>query len=152
MRPLFRYLGFVVLIAAGVGAYVGLAPKTVVSAYQLPSATQYETLITQALADDVSNNRLTQGAPQQAVVNGWTARDLLTIIAKEQADILRAQGAVVDATGRLQTQPFDERIPALMLILLVAVAWNAVSARRLPQIDTPMARIVIPTDVAPSIA
>jgi hypothetical protein len=95
----------VLLVAAGAGVYVGLAPKVVASDYKLPSATQNETLITEALSADAANKLLTAGAPQQSVVNGWTARDLLTIVAKENADILRAQGAVVDATGSLQTNP-----------------------------------------------
>jgi hypothetical protein len=61
-------------------------------------------------------------------VNGWTARDLLSIIAKENADILRAQGAVVDATGSLQTQPFDQRIPALLLIGVFVICWLGISS------------------------
>ena len=60
-------------------------------------------------------------------MNGWTAKDLLTIIAKENIDILKAQGAVVDATGALNTTPFDERIPALLLIGVLALCWTGVS-------------------------
>jgi hypothetical protein len=125
-----RFLGFAVLAIAAAAAFVYFTPKDVTSSYALPSASQYESLITQVLADDVANNLRTEGAPQQQVVNGWTARDLLTIIAKEQADILRAQGAVVDATGNLQTQPFDQRIPALLLIGVLAVCWSGIAAPR----------------------
>ena len=131
MSQRVRYLGFVIIAAGAAAAFVYFTPKVVASSYSLPSASQYESLITTALNADASNNLLTAGAPQQQVVNGWTARDLLTIIAKEQADILRAQGAVVDATGNLQTQPFDQRIPALMLIAVIAICWSGMTAPRL---------------------
>ena len=110
MRQSIRVFGFLVCAAAALIVFVVLAPKVAKSTPTLPNATQYQSLIVQALADDKTNNLLTAGAPQQAVVNGWTARDLLTIIAKEDQDILTAQGAVVDATGTLQTTPFDDRI------------------------------------------
>jgi len=132
MSSAVRYLGFAVLALAAAAAFVYFTPKAVSSSYALPSASQYESLISQALADDKVNNRSTTGAPQQQVVNGWTAKDLLTIIAKEQADILRAQGAVVDATGNLQTQPFDQRVPALLLIAVLAVCWSGIATPRPP--------------------
>jgi hypothetical protein len=115
---------------AAVVVFFVLTPKVPKSTPTLPTATQYQSLIQQALADDTANNVLTQGAPQQTVVNGWTARDLLTIIAKENQDILTAQGAVVDATGTLQTTPFDDRVPALLLIGVIALCWAGVSAPR----------------------
>jgi len=130
MRPAVRWLGFVVLGSAAIGAFLYFSPKIVASSYKLPSTAQYESLISTALSDDAANNLRAQGAPQQAVVNGWTARDLLTIVAKENADVLRAQGAVVDATGNLQTQPFDQRIPALLLIGVLAICWLGISAPR----------------------
>ena len=125
-----RTLGYVVLAAAAAVSFVVLAPKPVTSEYAVPSATTYESLISSVLADDAFNNTRTQGAPQQTVVNGWTARDLLTIIAKQNADILRAQGAVVDATGNLQTQPFDQRVPALLLIGVLTLCWLGLTAPR----------------------
>jgi len=42
------------------------------------------------LLDDLANNSRAQGAPQQAVVNGWVARDLLTLEV-DRSDILIAQ-------------------------------------------------------------
>jgi hypothetical protein len=130
MPQLIRVSGFGVCAAAAVAVFVLLAPKVPTSTPTLPNATQYQSLIEQALADGTANNATAQGAPQQAVVNGWTARDLLTIIAKEDQDILTAQGAVVDATGTLQTTPFDERIPGLLVIAIFAVSWAGISAPR----------------------
>lgn len=127
MPTIVRLLGFLVLAGAAAAAFVYFAPTPVVSDYAVPSASSYESLISAVLADDAANNLRTQGAPQQTIVNGWTARDLLTVIARQNADILRAQGAVVDATGNLQTQPFDQRIPALLLIAVLAICWSGIS-------------------------
>ena len=130
MRPVIRVIGFMVLAASAVAVFLVLAPKTPTVLPSLPSATRYESLITDALAADKSNNLLTAGAPQQQVVNGWTARDLLTIIAKQNIDLLAAQGAVVQANGNLTTTPFDERLPALVLIGVIAICWSGVSVPR----------------------
>lgn len=127
MRTPIRYAGYLVLAVAAVAVFVVLRPKIDTVAPTLPSATSYESLITSALDADTANNLRTEGAPQQQVVNGWTAKDLLTIIAKENIDILKAQGAVVDATGALNTTPFDERIPALLLIGVLALCWSGIS-------------------------
>jgi hypothetical protein len=127
MRSWVRLAGYLVLAVAAVAVFVVLRPKIDTVTPTLPSATSYESLITSALDADTANNLRTEGAPQQQVVNGWTAKDLLTIIAKENIDILKAQGAVVDATGALNTTPFDERIPALLLIGVLAVCWTGVS-------------------------
>ena len=128
MRVVIRYLGFVALIAAAVAVWVVLAPKVSTKTPTLPSGTDYVTLIKQALSDSDTNNLTANSAPQQQVVNGWVAKDLLTIIAKQNVDILQSQGAVVDATGNLSTTPFDERIPALLLVGVVALCWMGLTA------------------------
>ncbi len=143
MSSLLRYLGFLVFAGAAVAAFVYFTPKPVVSDYIVPSASSYELLISSILADDVSNNTRTKGAPQQTVVNGWVARDLLTVIAKENADILRAQGAIVDATGNLQTQPFDQRIPALLLIGVLTLCWLGISGPRAVLVAAPAPKTVV---------
>jgi len=130
MRDQIRLMGFVVAAIVSVVAFIALTPNVQTSTPTLPSATRYESLITEALDADRLNNLSTESAPQQQVVNGWTARDLLTIIAKENIDILRAQGAVVDATGTLQTTPFDNRVPALLLIALLTLCWHGITAPR----------------------
>jgi hypothetical protein len=127
MRTPIRYAGYLVLAITAVAVFVVLRPRIDTVTPTLPSATSYESLITIALDADTANNLRTAGAPRQQVVNGWTAKDLLTIIAKENIDILKAQGAVVDATGALNTTPFDERIPALLLIGVLALCWTGMS-------------------------
>ena len=125
-----RVIGFLAIALLAVGAYVALTPRIVRDSPTLPSATQYESLISTALTEFELNNIGADSAPQQAVVNGWVARDLLSVIAKELADILRSQGAVVDATGNLQTQPFDERVPTLLLLGVLAIAWGQLTEPR----------------------
>jgi hypothetical protein len=63
--------------------------------------------IDRALREAELNEANAQGAPQQAVVNGWVTRDLLTIIAQEQN---------------------DERVPALAGLLVLGVALYAFTA------------------------
>jgi hypothetical protein len=58
--------------------------KVVTDQPTLPSATQYESLIGSALSDHDTNAVLIESAPQQEVVNGWVAKEFLTIIAKDQ--------------------------------------------------------------------
>lgn len=134
MPQILRSLGFALCAIAAVAVFVLLAPNVPTPTPTLPSATHYESLISQALDDDRSNNLLTEGAPQQQVVNGWTAKDLLTIIAKQNIDILTSQGAVVDATGTLQTVPFDERVPALLVIAVIALCWAGISTPRVARV------------------
>lgn len=129
MSTAVRTAGYLVLAVAAVAVFIVLKPVVTTSVPTLPSATTYESLISTALSDNTANDARADSAPKQQVVNGWVARDLLTIIAKEDADILKAQGAVVDATGALQTTPFDERIPALLLIGVLALCWTGLSAR-----------------------
>lgn len=130
MNTAIRAAGYLVLVIAAVAVFIVLKPKVEVSTPSLPSATTYESLIATALSDNSSNDLIADSAPKQQVVNGWVARDLLVIVAKENADILRAQGAVVDATGALQTAPFDDRVPALLLIGVIALCWTGISAPR----------------------
>ena len=79
------------------------------------AATDYDTAISAALSDDNANNLRAEGAPQQTVVNGWTAKDLLTIIARQNGDLMRLSSS-------------DERIPALLLIGVLAVCWSGMTA------------------------
>ena len=130
MSTAVRAAGYLVLAIAAVAVFIALKPVITTSVPTLPSATTYESLISTALSDNSANDANADSAPKQQVVNGWVARDLLTIIAKEDADILKAQGAVVDATGALQTTPFDERVPAILLIGVLALCWTGLSARQ----------------------
>lgn len=64
-----RRIGSVVLAFLAITILVGAAP---------PDRSDE---ISEILSDDRSNQSRAEGAPQQAVVNGWTSRDLLQTIA-----------------------------------------------------------------------
>jgi hypothetical protein len=91
-----RAAGACFLAIAAIAIWFGMAPDEVPS--QAPA-------IAAALADYDSNNAHASGAPQQAVVNGWIARDLLTVtatqgnwaaLAEQQAsDRLAAEAALI---------------------------------------------------------
>jgi len=69
--------------------------------------------IASALADYELNNARTQGAPQQQVVNGWVAKDLLTVIAEQQNESMT-----------------DERLPALAVLVVLGLALHVATSSR----------------------
>lgn len=103
-----RRIGATLLAAAAVWIMVALAPQDTVTA----------TDITKVMLDDTLNQARTEGAPQQAVVNGWTARDLLELTAKQGVE------------GR------DHR-PAALLMLLVLGMCLALTTTAPPKQDEP---------------
>jgi hypothetical protein len=76
-----------------------------------PSPSDYRSEIRAALAGDEVNQATASGAPQQQVVNGWTARDLL------------AAGDRIAANGSRD----DDRLAAEMTLLIVLVGWVAIT-------------------------
>jgi hypothetical protein len=95
---LVRRVGAIVLALAAVVVWFAMAPD---------ESSDRSTDIAGALADYELNEAQTQGAPQQQVVNGWVAKDLLTIIAEQQNE---------SAT--------DERLPALALLVVLGLALH----------------------------
>ena len=91
-----RILG-VLLVAAALAIWFGMAPQS--------HEAKYKSDIETALISDQLNNQNTEGAAQQQVVNGWTAKDLLTVLAR--------QGA----------QPADERPAALLFLAVLGIAF-----------------------------
>jgi hypothetical protein len=105
-----RRIGAVVLTIAAIAVWLGMAPTPD------DDADVYPTRITAALAADTENNKSTQGAPQQAVVNGWTARDLLTVIAQEGA----------------AKEPRDQRPGALLVLVIMGLGLGLATGRLRP--------------------
>lgn len=70
---IIRRLGAFVLAVAAAIVMVGLAPQDTVTTGD----------ISEVMLSDTLNQSRTEGAPQQSVVNGWTARDLLELTAKQ---------------------------------------------------------------------
>jgi hypothetical protein len=78
---------------------------------------RYDSLIETALSDYDANNAMADSAPQQEVVNGWVAKDLLTIQAMIQAN---GQEFVVQT-------PNDPRIEILILLGILALVVMGVT-------------------------
>jgi hypothetical protein len=118
-----RPLGFIALAILAVIVWFAMAPSVASAPPDVPSAAQYERLISQALSDNEANEARTDSAPQQQVVNGWVARDLLSIIAKANADMLEATGA-----ADTNVAPHaDGRVPTLLVIAIVVLAWDGLT-------------------------
>ena len=99
----FRRIGAIVLAVAAIGIWFGMAPNTGSNS----NSAAYQAAIAAALAADATNASSAQSAPQQQVVNGWTARDLLTVIAKE---------------GSTAASATDQRPAALLVLAVLGIA------------------------------
>ena len=95
-----RRVGAALLIVAAIGIWFGMAPD----------AGGYEDDVKSVLREATLNEVTADSAPQQQVVNGWAAKDLLAIIAREQADA-------------------DQRQTALTVLLIVGVGLALVTVR-----------------------
>ena len=109
-----RRIGLGIIAIAAVLVTVLAAPP----APEAVDTNDFEDQITVALEDYEGNNALAEGAPQQEVVNGWVARDLLTVISKQTNALL----------GSSQASSGDPRIPVLLMLLVLAVAWHGLTA------------------------
>jgi flagellar basal body-associated protein FliL len=109
---LVRLVGFVVLALAAVISFVVFRPKS-------PSAPDHSAQIAAALSDDATNAKSASSAPQQQVVNGWTARDLLVVQAATADDQLAVAKASSDAS---------RQIAVLVLIAVLALCWGGATA------------------------
>jgi hypothetical protein len=90
------------------------------------SPTNYQSLINIAMSDYDANDALAESAPQQQVVNGWIARDLLQIQARAIADLLDAL-TQENAAGQAVAS-VDPRVPALLVIAVLAMSLIGVTA------------------------
>ena len=83
--------------------------------------------ISSALSDYELNNNLASSAPQQQVVNGWVAKDLLKIMAEQQNEAVTRPETPQVVTPVV---PPDERIPALVGLVVLGVALFLVTTPR----------------------
>jgi hypothetical protein len=100
-----RRIGAVVLAIAAIAVWFSMAPDS----------TDHSSDISSALASYELDNARTSGAPQQQVVNGWVAKDLLTVIAEEG------------------NSSADDRVPALVGLLVLGTALFAFTT---PQVQS----------------
>jgi len=122
MSKTVAHVVFVMGLAVGAGAAVVVALNTPEDseAASVPETADFDRLVDLAFDDYEANDARTEGAPQQQVVNGWIARDMLRILASQQ----EAQADTLDGIARLQaTSMSDDRPVRLLLILTLIVAW-----------------------------
>ena len=114
-----RRIGLLVLSVAAIAIFLLMEPDRPEQGSSSLSATSYQSLIDLAMSDYDANDALAESAPQQQVVNGWVARDLLQIQARQLTDILDAltqeneSGQIVATT--------DSRVPALLVVAILAI-------------------------------
>ncbi|SFP60709.1 hypothetical protein SAMN05660464_3659 [Geodermatophilus dictyosporus] len=107
--PLVRRVGAIVLALAAIVVWFVMAPG---------ESSDRSSDIVSALADYEVNEARTQGAPQQQVVNGWVAKDLLTVIAEQQNDSVN-----------------DDRLPALVVLVVLGLALHIATSTRPAEAD-----------------
>ncbi len=100
---LIRLTGALLIVVAAVVIWVSMAPD--------PVADRTDS-VQEALVESTINEAGAEGAPQQAVVNGWVARDLLTVVASTTNEAARADQQAAD------------RLAAEVALLAVAVAFG----------------------------
>lgn len=129
---MIRNIGFATIALASVAVWVTMAPPEVdpsASTIGLSTA-NYARLVEQALSDSEVNEELAESAPQQQVVNGWVARDLMSIIALAQADTLETLGGLTNqnetVVSAIATR--DDRIPALLGLAVLAICWGGMAS------------------------
>ena len=125
---LLRRIGLVVIALAAVGVFLALEPEPPEATSLNLSPTNYETLVNIALADYEENASRTDTAPQQQVVNGWVARDLLRIQTLVLVDLLDAVSEE-NSSGQLVAAS-DPRVPALLTLAVIAISLIGITSER----------------------
>jgi hypothetical protein len=128
---MFRRIGALVLAVAAVAVWFGMAPSAKVA-----KAADFGPQISSALANYRLNNANAEYSPQQQVVNGWVAKDLLTVLAREQNAALSPASA-----------PRDDRVPAELLLAVLGLALFG--ATTLPGASPAGGRVPAPATAGP---
>jgi hypothetical protein len=127
-----RRIGLALLSFAALAVFFFMEPEPPEEGSLNLSATNYQALIDAAIEDYDANDAFAESAPQQQVVNGWVARDLLQIQARQLADVLDALTQETESGDLVATT--DPRVPALLVIATLAICligFTAESARRI---------------------
>jgi hypothetical protein len=108
-----RRIAAVLLGVAAIAVWFGMRPSAA------SPAADFASDIDSAMADYKANNVSASSAPQQQVVNGWAAKDLLEVIARTQNAALSPQSA-----------PRDDRIPAELMLCVLGLGVLAFTTPR----------------------
>ena len=123
-----RAVGFLAIAIAAVAVASTNAPQPKAVAPLGIATTDVSSDVATALSDDTVNQASATSAPQQAVVNGWTARDLLAAIGRgedAQTPALQEAARFVAATVAANSVPErnDDRLLRLLALIVIAVCW-----------------------------
>ena len=136
---LARQIGLALIAVAAIAVWFVMAPAEPdpVTGFD-PTSKTYTSLIDLTLDDYDANNDRADSAPQQQVVNGWVSKDLLTIIAYQNTDLLDAVGGLGDQNATASSLAVrDDRTPALLVLAVVAVAWFGITTQVARREDAP---------------
>lgn len=109
---IIRHVGAVVLVAAAATVWFTMEPEA-------PATLDHSVEAAAIEVEDDANNELTDGAPQQTVVNGWTTNAYLALISSQ-----------MDAASR--PAPRDDRPAAMLGLCVVGIAFLIATTRTRP--------------------
>jgi hypothetical protein len=126
VRRFFKWLGLSIAVIMAIAIPLGLVGPT------RPDTNGYDSAVTAANVSADVANATASGAPQQQVVNGWLARDLMVIQIRQRNDELALLHLAV----------------ALMIgtLLAIVVAGVAASRGRSDDAETPSATDLTATE------
>lgn len=127
-RAVLLPLGLAALAVVGIIEVSDTPPKAPAPAFvDVPTPASRESSVRTALSEATSNSLYADYAPQQQVVNGWAARDLLAVVAYQGSDLAASTEAMsqnVREFGVASTaNDPDYRQLNLVLLILIAIAW-----------------------------
>jgi hypothetical protein len=128
-----RRIGLGVIAVAAVFVYFVMEPDPPDESAVNLSPTNYSRLVETAMSDYEANDALADSAPQQQVVNGWVARDLLQIQTLAIADLLDAV-TEENRSGQLVTSA-DPRTPALVGLAVLAICLIGITSQNGAPLD-----------------
>lgn len=130
-----------IVVVAGLVAITALGAKTTTVSVT-GSSENYSTLTAAALADYETNAANTDNVYQQQVVAAWGAKDLLSVIAKQnsqmidnQDTLLQAQAAQVDNANNLFGLLKAVVVVGALIVAAIAVVGMTLLDRKRPETD-----------------
>lgn len=126
-----RIIGFALIAIAAI-VVLAITSSGTGTPSGLGSGPAVQTDVSGALSSWQANENVASSAPQQSVVGGWAAKDLLGAIGRAQAAELDNAVLLSDSSSKS-----NDRIAILALIAVIALCWHGAT---LPWIRATQAR------------
>jgi len=94
------------------------------------SSRTFESVISGAMDEYQLNNELAESAPQQQVVNGWIARDLLEVIALQNVEVIENQDMKLSSQARTNSLLQGTLVVLVLGVISIAILGISMVARR----------------------